>query len=117
MRAALLSVVALVAVVGFVGSAASSDLSKFESRVGKSAPFEIDVTPPVVCLCREEGALQNHAGQLPSFLSLQPAYDVPRERTRTPLVNLPALFLSVSGRPGTRTRDDVLLLGPDRARL
>lgn len=46
----------------------ASDLSKFESRVGKSAPFDVDVTPPVVCVCKDGGAFQNKAGRLLSVI-------------------------------------------------
>ena len=44
--------------------AAGTDLSKFESRVGKSASSVFDSTPNVVCVCREATSHNGHAGFL-----------------------------------------------------
>ncbi len=46
---------------------AATDLEKFQNTVGKSAPSGGDVTPPVVCVCKDGGSLQNFAGQLIQF--------------------------------------------------
>ncbi len=45
----------------------NSDLEKFENTVGKSAPSGGDVTPPVVCVCKDGSSRQNFAGQLIQF--------------------------------------------------
>ena len=43
---------------------AATDQEKFQNRVGKSAPELQDVTPPVVCVCKDGSEQNNHAGQL-----------------------------------------------------
>ena len=65
MRIGLCRSLLVVVLVGLPGLAlASTDLEKFEGRVGKSAPSIGDVTPPVVCVCKDGSGNQNRAGQL-----------------------------------------------------
>ena len=45
---------------------ANTDLSRFEAKVAKSASADIDVTPPVVCVCKETGRY-NEAGYLRQY--------------------------------------------------
>jgi hypothetical protein len=70
MRIALVSVLVLAAMVGFPMVSAATEFSQFEGRVGKSAPKGLDVTPPVVCICKGSGGLHNHAGKLSQTLTI-----------------------------------------------
>jgi hypothetical protein len=51
-------------------SVLAADLDQFWSKVKKSAPDDVDLTPPVVCVCKDGSAERNNrAGQLYSNLT------------------------------------------------
>jgi hypothetical protein len=64
MRSTALSVAVLAAVVGFPLVSLASDMDKFGRRVQRSAVPPGDMTPPVVCVCKNGGQFHNMAGAL-----------------------------------------------------
>ena len=84
MHTVLRSIIVVIAMVAFsVTSAwAASDLDKFRGRVDKSAQDieeTADVTPNVVCVCKDGGQFNNRAGGLRSFVgTAAPGIDVVR---------------------------------------
>jgi len=68
MRSAVRLLLLLVVLLGSRRLAlAKTDEDKFQARVGRSAPTDIDITLPVICVCKDGSSHNNQAGQLLQF--------------------------------------------------